>query len=91
MGVDIENTVTYQTFALLLAFLIFAFVSSFFFRAKFSATRLLPRFGTAGQPLFYRVQVKNLTAKNQSRPDAAGKSRRPAPGVCRLAGVSTRR
>ena len=65
VGVDIENTVTYQTFALLLAFLIFAFVCSFFFRARFSATRSLPRFGTAGQPLQYQIQVKNLTAKIQ--------------------------
>ncbi len=66
VGVDMENTVAYQSFALLLAFLIFAFACSFFFRAKFSATRLLPRFGTAGQPLHYEIQVKNLTAKTQA-------------------------
>ena len=66
VGLDIENTVTYQSFALLLAFLIFAFASSFFFRARFSAARLLPRFGTAGQPLQYQIQVKNLTAKMQA-------------------------
>ncbi len=66
VGMDIENTVTYQSFVLLLGLLIFAFASSFFFRAKFSATRLLPRVGTAGQPLPYRVQVKNLTAKTQA-------------------------
>ena len=66
VGVDIENTVTYQSFVLLLGFLVFALASSFFFRAKFSATRLLPRVGTAGQPLPYRVRVRNLTAKNQA-------------------------
>ncbi|HEX5400064.1 MAG TPA: DUF58 domain-containing protein [Verrucomicrobiae bacterium] len=65
-GLDIENTVNYQTFALLTAFLAVAFVSSFFFRARFSATRLLPRAGTAGQPLHYRVRIKNLTAKSQT-------------------------
>lgn len=64
-GVDIENTVSYQSFALLFAFLVFAIACSFFFRAKFSATRVLPRFGTAGQPMQYQVQVKNLTAKRQ--------------------------
>ena len=64
-GADIENSVNYQAFALLLAFLIFGFVSSFFFRAKFSVTRLLPRVGTAGQLLPYRVRVKNLSAKPQ--------------------------
>jgi uncharacterized protein (DUF58 family) len=66
VGVDIENTVTYQSFALLLGFLLLAFAGSFFFRAKFSVTRILPRVGTAGQPLHYRVQIKNLTAKNQA-------------------------
>lgn len=65
-GLDIENTVNYQAFALLLAFLAFAFASSFFFRARFSVTRILPRTGTAGQPLHYRARVKNLTAKNQT-------------------------
>ncbi len=64
-GVDVVNTVSYETFALLFAFLVFSVACSFFFRAKFSATRLLPRFGTAGQPLPYQIQVKNLTAKNQ--------------------------
>jgi uncharacterized protein (DUF58 family) len=66
VGVDIENTVTYQSFTLLLAFLLLALASSFFFRTAFSATRILPRIGTAGQPLHYRVQIKNLTTKNQT-------------------------
>ena len=50
---------------MLLAFLILSFACSRFFNAKFSATRFLPRFGTAGQPLHYRVLVKNLTKQNQ--------------------------
>lgn len=62
---DIENTVSYQSFALLLALLLQAFVWSWFFRARFSATRLLPRFATAGQPLQYVVRVKNLSPKKQ--------------------------
>jgi uncharacterized protein (DUF58 family) len=65
VGTDIENTVTYQIFALLMAFLILSFAWSRFFNAKFSATRFLPRFGTAGQPLQYRVLLKNLTTQNQ--------------------------
>ncbi|MEJ0088798.1 MAG: DUF58 domain-containing protein [Limisphaerales bacterium] len=65
VGSDIENTVTYQSFSLLFALLLLALVSSLFFRARFSATRSLPRLGTAGQPLRYRVTVKNLTAKIQ--------------------------
>ena len=65
-GLDIENTVIYQSFALLLAFLMMAFAGSFLFRANFSVTRSLPRFGTAGQPLPYQVVVKNLTAQTQA-------------------------
>jgi uncharacterized protein (DUF58 family) len=66
ISTDIENTVTYQSFSLVLAFLLLALVCSLFFRATFSATRSLPRFGTAGQPLRYRVRLENLTAKTQS-------------------------
>ena len=49
VGLDVEDTVTYQAFMLLLALLLPAFVCSWFFRAKFSVTRLLPRLGTAGR------------------------------------------
>jgi uncharacterized protein (DUF58 family) len=66
VGVDIENTLTYQSFVLVFALALFSFVCSFFFRAKFTAARLLPRVGTAGQPMPYTVQVKNLTRKNQT-------------------------
>src|SRR6202012_361245 len=66
VGVDIENTVTYQAFTMLFAFLLLGLVSSLFFRAKFSVTRFLPRVGTAGQPLHYRVEIKNLRANPQT-------------------------
>lgn len=66
VGADVENNVVYQEFALLLALLIFAFAGGRFFHAKFSATRALPRFGTAGKPLPYRVHLKNLTGQTQT-------------------------
>ena len=66
VGVDIENTVTYQSFSLLAAFLLQALATGIFFRARFSVARSLPRFGTAGQPLYYRVTVRNLSARTQS-------------------------
>ncbi|HTV62545.1 MAG TPA: DUF58 domain-containing protein [Verrucomicrobiae bacterium] len=65
VGGDIDNTVTYQVFALLLAMLVLALGTSRFFHAKFSASRQLPRFGTVGQRLCYRLQVKNLTVRPQ--------------------------
>ncbi len=66
MGIDTQNVVAYQGFSLLLALLLLAFGFSRFFRLKFSATRLLPRYGTVGQPLRYRVLVTNLTRKTQN-------------------------
>jgi hypothetical protein len=66
MGTDTDNTVVYQALPILIFMLLMAVAFSFTFRARFAATRLLPRFGTVGQPLYYRVMIKNLTAKPQS-------------------------
>jgi uncharacterized protein (DUF58 family) len=66
VGLDVETTVAYQAFSLLLALLVTALAGSWFFRARFAVTRWLPRLGTAGQPLHYRLVVKNLTTKVQS-------------------------
>jgi uncharacterized protein (DUF58 family) len=66
IGLDIENTVTYQAFSLLVMFLVLAFAASWFFRARFSVQRSLPRLGTAGRPLVYRVRIQNLTARAQA-------------------------
>jgi len=66
MGTDTDNTVVYQALPILIFMLVTAAVFSFFFRARFAATRLLPRFGTVGQPLYYRAMIKNLSGKVQS-------------------------
>jgi uncharacterized protein (DUF58 family) len=66
IGLDVENTVAYQAFSLLLVFLALAFAISWFFRARFSVQRSLPRLGTAGCPLRYRVRVNNLTGRTQA-------------------------
>ena len=66
VGADVENNVVYQEFALLLALLFFAFAGGRHFRANFSATRALPRFGTAGKPLPYRVRLKNSGGRTQT-------------------------
>jgi len=66
MGPDTENSVAYQGFTLLLFLLAVAIASSWSFRARFSATRELSRFGTVGSPLIYKVLIRNLTSKRQS-------------------------
>lgn len=64
-ALDTETSSAYQGFVFLLLLLASAFVSSWFFRLRFSAVRLLPRFATAGQTFEYRVRLRNLTAKTQ--------------------------
>lgn len=66
LGIDIENSVTYQALSLLTGFVLLGILCSVFFRAKFSAVRHLPRVGTAGLTLHYEVRIHNLTAKNQT-------------------------
>ena len=59
MGLDMDSTVAYQAFALILASLVASACFGWFFRPKFSATRRLPRFGTVGQTFDYQVAVLN--------------------------------
>jgi uncharacterized protein (DUF58 family) len=66
MGSDTDSNVAYQAFTFLLLLLVVAFGSSFFFRARFSAARVLPRFGTVGTPLRYTMALRNLTTKTQA-------------------------
>jgi uncharacterized protein (DUF58 family) len=66
MGPDTDNNVAFQGFALLLFLLMMGACFSLFFKARFSATRLLPRFGTVGSPLRYSLRVRNLSSKTQS-------------------------
>lgn len=66
LGLDPENSVSYQGFSVLLGVLLVAAAFSFRFKATFAAERLLPRFGTVGQPFSYRVVLRNLTARNQN-------------------------
>src|SRR5437879_1982160 len=61
LGLDPENSVGYQGFTLLLGLVFVAVLGGWRFRAAFAAERLLPRFGTVGQPFSYRVVVRNLS------------------------------
>lgn len=66
LGLDTTRSATYQLFTLLSATLLVAFVYSRFFRARFSVTRSLPPFATAGEKLTYSITIQNLTSKRQS-------------------------
>jgi uncharacterized protein (DUF58 family) len=62
---DTDNNLSYQGFTFLFSLLLIPVVFCFFFRARFTAERLLPRFGTVGSALRYNVTIRNLTRKPQ--------------------------
>ncbi|MCU0857363.1 MAG: DUF58 domain-containing protein [Pontiellaceae bacterium] len=66
LGLDTTRSATYQLFTLLSATLAVAFLFSRVFRARFSVTRTLPPFATAGEKMTYSVTIRNLTLKKQS-------------------------
>ena len=57
IGLDIKRSMSYQIFVFLLVVLSTSAVLSRFSRARFSVARKLPRFGTVGIPLRYRVAI----------------------------------
>lgn len=63
LGMDPEQAVAGQVFALLLCLLVVARAWTWRFEARFSVQRRLPRFGTVGQRLVYSLQVHNQTGR----------------------------
>ena len=66
IGLDTKQTMAYQAFTLLLAMLAVEMIFSLFFRIRFRASRILPRFGSAGDPLEYRIIVHNPSDRVQN-------------------------
>jgi uncharacterized protein (DUF58 family) len=66
IGVDTNQAMAFQAFTLLSCLLAVALVWSFFRAPLLYAERTLPRAGTAGQPLQYRMTVTNPTAHLQA-------------------------
>ncbi len=65
IGIDTNQSLSYQVFTYLLALLGVAITASFFIHHRFAANRILPRFGTVGVPLKYRILLQNKTRKPQ--------------------------
>ena len=91
IGIDTNQAIAYQAFALLGCLLLFSVLWTIFPARKFQGQRILPRIGTAGQPLKYRVQVTNPGRGTQSsvlvsedlgdpRPTYAEFANNPEPG-----------
>lgn len=65
VGLDTNRTLAYQAFAFLLALLTAAILASLTFRGRFRVARTVPRFGTAGERLAYKVTVTNTGRRRQ--------------------------
>lgn len=65
IGLDSTRTTLYQLFTFTLALFISAFVWSLFFRLRVTASRELPKFGTAGETVEYRLRLHNHSSKIQ--------------------------
>lgn len=68
IGLDMKRSISYQIFVFLLAILLLSAVLSRFTRNRFTVIRKLPRFGTVGVPLKYRVVI---TSKNRRKDNRA--------------------
>jgi uncharacterized protein (DUF58 family) len=60
IGIDMDQTVAFQAFAFAMCLLSVSMVSAVFFRGRFAVRRVLPRFGSVGQPFTYVVTVRKL-------------------------------
>jgi len=78
-GIDTNQGSTYQAATLLAALLLLAWIASFFFRARVSVRRELPRYATAGEPFTYAVAVANLGARPLSGVTVVEAFRDPRP------------
>lgn len=81
MSLDMDQTVAFQGFALILCLLVVAMAAAPFFRGKFRAQRSLPRFGTVGQLLSYPVVIQNRTRRRLGRLDLLENCADPRPGL----------
>lgn len=65
-GIDTRQTLAYQLFSLLFILILFAYLSSWFFRIRLTARRVLPKFVTVGETAYYRIQIYNHTLHTQA-------------------------
>ena len=63
IGLDIKRSLSYQIFIFCLAIFAISFLSSRWGRYRLRATRRLPRLGTVGVPLSYRVVIHSKQKK----------------------------
>ena len=66
LGADTNVSLSYQTFAVLGCLVVAAALCTPFGRPRLSIHRQLPKFGSVGEPLRYRIVVRNLGPRPQN-------------------------
>jgi uncharacterized protein (DUF58 family) len=66
LGADTNASFCYQTFSLLACVVVVSAACVPFGRPKISLQRSLPKFGVAGEPLHYRIQVRNESRRREN-------------------------
>lgn len=66
LGMDTNQAMAYQVFALLAAMIVVSLLWTFAPVPKIQPSRALPRVGTAGQPLHYRISLFNPGTKRRA-------------------------
>jgi uncharacterized protein (DUF58 family) len=64
VGADIDQSVAFESFALLFSLLLVALLWAPWLRGRFSIERSVPRVASVGQPFRYRVQVQNRSNRS---------------------------
>ncbi|MBD2694192.1 DUF58 domain-containing protein [Anabaena catenula] len=67
LGLDTNQSMTYQIFTFLLSIVLISIVSTLLFRSRFQGNRTLPKFATVGIKLKYRLVIHNKTNKIQTK------------------------
>ena len=78
-GLDTNQTMNYQLFTLLLCLLVVSIIFTFFFRGRFNFKRKLPRLGTVGVPVNYKLIIRNHSKKVESGLSIFDEIRNPDP------------
>lgn len=65
-GVNTRQTLAYQIFAICASLILLSIATSLRFRIPFRTERRLPRYGTVGQPLHYRLLITNASRTLQA-------------------------
>lgn len=66
LGADTNTSLSYQTFSLLGSVVLVSTLLTPFGRPKLSVERILPKFGSVGEPLRYRIRVRNENRRAQN-------------------------